>query len=270
MAHIKNLELHKSGIYYLRLQKSGINKRISLQTRDFGTAQLAAAIAHATISRMTIDTDKIKSWTLATNANTGEITLKTDGTDADNASAERVAEKFANAYSVGNRSNYSDLDAPKSALTLTISEALSEYYIHLEKSTIAEKTKKMTKSTLSILSQKLGAGFNIGANDLEDEIEDKWLNVRLSQVSRATVKRELSFVRGFIEFCADRKRKYAKIPLTLSIDAENESYDYFSAADLKAIFDEVPTLHSSRFWLVVLGLYTGARIGQISTIELSC
>lgn len=271
MTHIKNLELHKSGIYYLRLQKSGINKRISLKTRDYATAQLAAAIAHATLRHMTIDTSKIKAWTLATNATTGEVTLKTDGSAADNASAERVAESFAKAYIVGNRSNYTDLDTPKFALTLTISEALSEYYQVLEKSTIADKTKKMTRGTLTALSARLGAGFNIGAANLQDEIEEKWINERLQKVARPTVKRELSFIRGFIEFCA--KKKYATAKLDLSIHAENTHYEYFNATDLKSIFDNAILINgftaSSKIWLMLLGLYTGARLGQICDIELS-
>ena len=160
MPKSNNIELAPSGIYHLRMQRNGINRRISLKTRHLAEAELAAAIMRATLSAMTIDTSKIKNWTLATNANTGEVTLKTDGTDADNASAERVAEKFANAYIVGNRSNYSSLDAPKPALTITISEALAEYYQVLEKSTIADKTKKMTRGTLTALSARLGAGFN--------------------------------------------------------------------------------------------------------------
>ncbi len=266
MTKIKNLEIAPSGYYHLRLQRDGINRRISLKTKDLATAKLAAAIAHATLACMTINPNKIKDWSLTTNAITGEITIKTEDNDADRASALEAVKVIATSHVQANDSYQSVI---QNRHTITLGEALAEYYPHLEKSTIADKTKNMTRSTLAVLSQKLGANFNIGASDLEDEIEDKWLNVRLEQVARATVKRELSFVRGFIEFCADRKRRYAKAPLTLSIDAENEHYDYFSATDLKAIFDEAPTLHSSRFWLVVLGLYTGARIGQISTIELS-
>lgn len=266
-----NIELAPSGYYHLRIQRNGINRRISLKTRNLAEAELASAIMRATLSAMTIDTNKIKSWTLATNANTGEITLKTDGTDADNASAERVAEKFANAYIVGNRSNYTDLDTPKVALTLTISEALSEYYQVLEKSTIADKTKAMARSTLAALSLRLGGGFNIGAANLQDEIEEKWINERLQKVARPTVKRELSFIRGFVEFCA--KKKYATTKLDLSIHAENVHYEYFSATDLKSIFDNALSITgftaSSKIWLMLLGLYTGARLGQICDIELS-
>lgn len=263
MTNSRNLQKNKNGYYYLRMQRDNTDRKISLKTKNLAEAQLAAAIMRATISCMKIDTKKIKHWALESDGQNIKIT--TEDNDADRASALEAVKIIASKQQ-GHDSYQSVI---QSRNTITMGEALAEYYPHLDKSTVAEKTKRMTKSTLSVLSQKLGANFNIGANDLEDEIEDKWLNVRLEQVARATVKRELSSVRGFIEFCADRKRNYAKAPLTLSIDADNEHYDYFLSADLKAIFDEVPNLHSSRFWLIVLGLYTGARISQICSIELS-
>lgn len=265
MPHTKNLELSPSGYYHLRLQRDGKNRRISLKTKNLTEAKLAAAIMRATLSAMTIDPTKIKSWTLETDGQS--IKIQTEDNDADRASALEAVKIIA-ARQVPQDSYQSVI---QNRHTITLGEALAEYYPVLEKSTIADKTKAMTRSTLAALSKKLGASFNIGSDSLQDEIEEKWINARLEIVSRPTVKRELSFIRGFIEFCA--KKKYAKAKLELSIHAENVHYEYFNAHDLKSIFDNAIALNGftaqSKIWLMLIGIYTGARLGQICDIELS-
>jgi integrase len=264
MAKIKNLEVAPSGIYHLRIQIGGTNRRLSLKTKNPTEAKLAAAIAHATISNMIIDPNKIKGWTLETSGQNIKIT--TDNTPEDRASALEALKIIAGSQQQKAQDSYPSVIQNRK--TITIGEALEEYRPHLLKTTVAEKTKVQAMSTVTAMVKKIGASFNIGDEQLEDEIQEKWVDVRLEQVTRATVKRELSFVRGFIEWAADRKRKYAKAPLTISINAINESYDYFSKSDLKAIFDNAATLTDpSRIWLLLLGLYTGARIGQICSIE---
>ena len=83
MSHTKNLELTQSGIYYLRSQRDGINRRISLKTSNLAEAQLAAAIMRATLSCMKIDPQKIKDWALETDGQNIKIT--TQDNDADRA-----------------------------------------------------------------------------------------------------------------------------------------------------------------------------------------
>ena len=56
----------RHGIYYLRLQVSGIDKRWSLGTRDPSQASIAAYKIGAKILSMKIDPTKIKGWTLKT------------------------------------------------------------------------------------------------------------------------------------------------------------------------------------------------------------
>jgi len=50
----------RHGIYYLRLQRNGFDKRISLRTQDFMTASIAAYKFGATISSMTKNSDENK------------------------------------------------------------------------------------------------------------------------------------------------------------------------------------------------------------------
>jgi len=269
MTHTPNLQQAPSGNYFLRLQRGGKDRKISLKTKDLSTAKLAAAIMHATLSSMKIDPSKIKDWSMTTNVRTGEITITTEDNDADRASGLEVVKIMAAAPQLNQQDSYQSVIQNRH--TITFGEALAEYHLVLEKSTIADKTKTMTRSTLAALSKRLGASFNIGAENLQDEIEEKWINARLELVARPTVKRELSFIRGFVEFCA--KKKYAKAKLELSIHAENVHYEYFNASDLKSIFDNATALNGftgqSKIWLMLLGLYTGARLGQICDIELS-
>lgn len=64
----------RHGIYYLRIQRSGIDRRISLRTRDPLTASLAAYKLGATIARM--DIDKLKDLTVA---DIKQWTIEADG-----------------------------------------------------------------------------------------------------------------------------------------------------------------------------------------------
>ncbi len=263
----QNIQKAPSGNYFLRIQRSGKDRRISLKTKNLSEAKLAALIMRATLSSMQIDPNKIKNWTLETDGQ--NIKISTDNTPEDRASALEAVKIIAQT-----RQNH-EADSYHSTIqnrhTITLGEALIEYHEVLAKHTIAEKTKVMARSSLAQMVAKLGAGFNVGAADLQDQIEQKWVNVRLELVTRATVKRELSFIRGFIDFCA--KKKYARAPLDLALHAENVSYEYFTANDLKALFDNVHTLKGftskSKIWLMILGLYTGARLGQICDIQLS-
>lgn len=263
MTQSKNIQKAPSGIYFLRLQRDGKDRRVSLRTRDLSIAQLAAAVARATLSNMTIDQQKIKSWTLETDGENIKIT--TDDNDADRASAVEALKT----YVVGRRSNYADLDAPKpTASTVTIKIALAEYLPFLYKSDTAFKTQRMAESVLADLVKKLGAGFDMGK--INDEvIETKWLEKRLKVVAKTTAKRDLTFIRGFVTWAADRKRKYTPAALTLTVEAKGENWSYLSAADLKLIFDNLP-LHARQPWqlfIPIIALYTGARVAEIATLQ---
>lgn len=263
MTHSKNIQKAPNGYFYLRLQRNGTDRRISLKTRNLAEAELSAAIFRATISRMTIDPNKIKTWTLETDGQ--NIKISTEDNDADRASAIEAVK----AYVVGRRSNYSDLDTPKpTAPTVTIKIALAEYLPFLHKSDTAFKTQRMAESVLADLVKKLGATFDM--SKINDEvIETKWLEKRLKDVAKTTAKRDLTFIRGFVTWAADRKRKYTPAALTLTVEAKGENWSYLSAADLKLIFDNLPLLARQpwQLFIPIIALYTGARIAEIATLQ---
>ena len=263
MAHIKNLQISKSGIFYLRTQKSGRDRKLSLRTRDINQAKIAVNVMRATIFDMKINQDLIKSWVLETDGE--NIKIVTENNDADRASALEAVKILAQSRAQTQDSYTSVI---QKRVTKTLGEALIEYYQHLEKSELALKTQKMTQSTLSDLVKRLGGSFNM--SQLNDEVvESKWLNVRLTQVAKTTVKRDLTFIRGFVAWASDNKRKYTPAPLTLTLEAKGENWSYLTAADLKLIFDNL-SKHATEPWqlyIPLIALYTGARISEIASLK---
>jgi len=79
------LKKSRHGIYYLRIQQAGVDRRWSLCTRDPEVAAIAAYNLGATISQMKIDPSKIKSWTLESDGQTLKVT--TEDNDDDRKSA---------------------------------------------------------------------------------------------------------------------------------------------------------------------------------------
>lgn len=63
-----------------------------------------------------------------------------------------------------------------------------------------------------------------------------------------------------------KKPKFVPAELTFTIFAEGLHYEYFTQGGLKNIFDNLPIFIDSLlgFWVVVLGLYMGARVGEIA------
>lgn len=270
----------RHGVFYLRIQKFGQDKRISLQTKDLSAAAIAAYSLGAIIAKMNIK--KIKSWTLKT-SNTGfEIT--TDGTQQDSENAIRALEVID--YS-GQRVSDETLAALPQTIKLAMQQvapvasaassslrpvllrdAIDEYKPFLAKSKLAEKSKKMALSTITDLCSKLGADFHMGLID-DDLIELSWLEPRLKEVAATTAKRDLSFIRAFVVWSADKKRLYSPAPLTIKFEAKGVHWDYLNHADLKTIFDNLPA-HANRawhFWIPILGLYTGARISELASLK---
>lgn len=233
-----NSRLVKSrhGVYYFRLQTGGIDKRWSLGTRDSKAASIAAYTIGAKLTGMKIDPTKIKSWTLKSDGNHFE--LNTEDNDADRAGGqialETILEKMALISKQPSESKLLEILSP----TMTLADAIVEYTPVLNARDLVSKSKRMALSTLKKLKVLLGNNFDM--SELNDYIiEDIWLEDRLISVKRTTAKRDLSFIREFVEWAADRKRKYAPAKLTFSIFAEGEHYDYFSQEDLKNIFDHL-------------------------------
>lgn len=253
----------RHGIYYFRIQQHGIDKRWSLGTRDPIKASIAAYKIGAKITGMKIDPSKIKGWTI--NIDGANIELSTEDNDADRQSAQIALKAALKTIALINQQPSQTKLGVLQTPTLSLAEAISKYTPVLFESDQKEKSKRMALSVLNNLKELLGGNFNM--SELDDYIiEDIWLESRLKTVTRTTAKRDLSFIRSFVAWAADRKRNFAPAKLTFAIEAKGENYEYFSQADLKNIFDNLPVLAENplEFWVVILGLYTGGRIGEIA------
>ena len=255
----------RHGIFYLRIQRGGKEKRLSLRTRDPLKAQLAAYAFGGTIVSMNNNKNRTLGWTLATDGQ--KLELSTDGSQQDHANAIEALAAYFNAQA-GHKSNISAGKISPSLSGKCLRDAVEEYGIALGKVKQAEKSKSMALSTLNKLTSKLGADFDL-RNLSDDVVEKYWLQPRLTEVAATTAKRDLSFIRAFVEWSSDSKRMYCPAPLGLSLDAQGGHREYFSSSDLKTIFDALPGVANKPFklWLPLIGLYTGARISEIAAVK---
>lgn len=263
MAQLKNLQKAPNGYYYLRLQRDGKDRRLSLKTRDLTQAQIAVNFLHATLCGMKTNLENIKGWTVELEGD--KLKIQTEDNAEDRASALEAVKILAEARSSRQDSYKSVI---QSRVTKTLGEAMLEYLPVLAKSNTAVKTQRMAESTLTDLSKRLGGGFNMHL--LNDEIiEEKWLNARLEVIAATTAKRDLTFIRGFVDWAADKKRGYSPAPLTLTVQAKGENWDYYSAQDLKLIFNSLPKYAETawQLWTPLIALYTGARISEIASLK---
>lgn len=199
------------------------------------------------------DFSNISKWVVKTK----EFEIKTDGTDKDNAEGLKAL-----ALLVGATPPVQSAQSTKLA-TICLRDAINGYKPFLNNTKQAEKSKKMAMSTLNSFVELFGADFDMALID-DALIEEKWISKRQREVADTTVKRDLSFIRKFIEWAADSKRMYCSAPLTFTIVAESKHYEYFDAIDLKLIFDAIPAkaLKAWQLWVPLIGLYTGARISE--------
>jgi hypothetical protein len=146
-----------------------MDKRWSLGTRDPVEASIAAYNFGAKILSMKIDPTKIKGWTLKSNGS--EFEMSTEDNDSDRASALLALEGLLSKQSLNSLTQSKQTKC--TALTIPLSDAIIKYTAVVNNIDMAEKSKRMTLSTLNNLMSLLGAKFNMG--DLTNAvIEDKW------------------------------------------------------------------------------------------------
>lgn len=264
-----HLKKSRHGIYYLRLQINGLDRRWSLGTRDQNQALIESHKLGATIAQMKfnqLNLDKIKDWTLESDGQNIKVT--TQDNDADRKSATEALLALVQAQTL--KSKLAPSKPEPTQPTISISNALIEYTTYINKTNTVEKSQRMALSAINNLEKLLGSDFNMA--ELTDEvIEERWMQQRLTEVAQTTVKRDLSFIRSFIAWGVDKKRKYCPAKLTLTMNAKGENWAYLTKPDLVNIFSK---LHSHavkpyQLWVPILGLYTGARISELTGLKVS-
>lgn len=286
LQHLSNIQISKSGIYYLRCQRGGINRKISLHTRDYQLAKLAKLRHDAILLGMKIEKDNIKQWILRSSPN-GDISIETTGEKDDMASATQIAESIVRMraqreYAATPPAVLESIDRVASLLVEQQSQAQNHKKIKLaiavadyikKELAVGEKASKSISMAISVLNKMTKLAGDVDCDFINDIwLEDFWLINRLKTVSQSTAKRDLSFVRAFGAWAAHRKQNYIPIAFKFAVASsavKKNHYDYLLADDLKKIFDELPSFANaaSEFWIPVIGLYTGARIGEIAGMQ---
>lgn len=106
----------------------------------------------------------------------------------------------------------------------------------------------------------------------DEAVRELWMQVRLGQVAGSSVKKELTFIRAFSTWASAQVRGYCPAPLTITVPAakaKNQHWEYFTGDDLRKIFTDLPkpVKKQWQYWIPVIGLYTGARIGEIAALR---
>ena len=260
------LKVSRHGIYYLRVQRGGMDRRVSLRTRNPSEAAAVAYQFGYTMSQMSDPFDP--DLTSKIERALADFRIREVESQARIDAMVRAAiprEPFQPSPAI------SPITAAPVLRPTCLRDAATEYFPMLEKSGDAAKSIKMAKSTLNKVVDVLGADFDM-SKFVDEEVEKLWMQPRKQVVAGSTVKKELSFVRSFSAWAADSKRMYAPSPLTLTIrddESKSQHREYFRADDLKKIFDSLPTAarHPWHLWIPLIGLYTGARIGEPAALR---
>ena len=259
--------LLRNKTYYLRIRDDQKDRRISLKTSNFEHANVVLLFSRLMTKNMKINLNDIKGWTLESDGNKFKMT--TEDNDPDRASAHKVLVDMMLSLEPPSPATTSNAEATQiPASIITVSKALAEYKFYLAKSTSVIKSQRMAESVLNGLVVALGADFDM--SKITDEIiESNWIEPRLLKVAKTTVKRDLSFVRSFVNWACAKPQKYSPTPLSITLEAKGESWAYLDQQDLKLIFDKL-TEHAVKpwqLWIPIIGLYTGARISEIASIK---
>ena len=132
---------------------------------------------------------------------------------------------------------------------------------------LAKKSLTMARSTLKSVCEVLGADFDMSGFCIE--ALEPWAQLRAEFVANNTIRRDLSFIVGFFNFCAAPERKYcAKIQNNMKKETD-ESWLPFERDNLELIFSNLPASYSKnwQFWIPLIGLYTGGRISEITALR---
>jgi integrase len=282
------LKLNRHGTYCLRLQRNGFDRSISLRTKDFAVASAQAYVFGAKIAAMT--KGPISAFELDVDILSGRVSLKTSDDPSDRA-AGGAAQLRAIEAILAHHSLHQPVATPPVAPAIPISSlkkmSLKDAYLDYEPVLMGTNTdpqKKMSRvneekpktrktrlgeaKVLNLLIDTLGADFDVSLID-DNLIIDEYITLRLEAdppKKRATVKRELSAIRTFVKWCCLPNQGYCIHQINIPFKAENESYEAFSQNDLERIFWNLPAaaVEPFKFWIPVLGLFTGARIGEIA------
>lgn len=278
-----HLIISRHGIYYFRYRHNKLDQRVSLRTREPRTAELLANQLNATLTNMKNQNVKpTLAFDLEISGDT--IKLKTEDNDADRAAGMQA---LLSAIAASQKNNSPAAAAPiantppvqlKMHESIKLETAILRYTSVLsgrvEAGEIVEKSKLAALAALKKLQVALGSQremWELKNDVLEDEfLEPAKEAIKKKGGSDNTLKKELSFIRGFFAWASERKQRYLPEKFDLSVRrVKDKSYIKFDSNDLQNIFENLPKQAEKNweFWIPVIGLFTGGRISEIAKLK---
>jgi integrase len=271
-----HLAKSRYGIYYLRIERNGVEKRKSLGTRDPSVALAAAYAFGAKIHHMNINNRRSLGYVLETTSNGVKVT--TNGTEADHRQAMEAMALVINANATAHTVSAAPAmpSDPAPLHPLTLKDAVSNY--------LKVKTSHWSAATYvtySNIFDRFVAAFPASTliSDISAAKFDQWRNPLDATLSPDTVKRDVGALKGLFIWAKKYHHYVAENPAMISdmspdirkrlIAKHKKPHNTFTAIDLKKIFAAtVAGKKPCDFWLPTLGLYTGARINELCSAKL--
>ncbi|EUJ10340.1 site-specific recombinase XerD [Methylophilaceae bacterium 11] len=274
-----NLWKSRHGIYYFRYKLDGLDIKKSLKTRSPLIAKeiayklgFAMATSQDLLDQLLNDPNSIKTWTLET-ANPN-IRISTDGSAEDH---DRALEALK--IVLASQQGFTAQNpASNSSRSYSLKESIDDYRIERD-STIKARTKQAWNTDFKQLAD--GLGESTPTHQIDVEAYTSWRIKVVDKLAPSSQDSKNNVYKNFFDWCVQRDRCKSNpvVPCKLGKNKRAELQQQlgrerlpYSTQDLTIIFsDEVrqaikkPCL----YWLPLIALYTGARLEEIASLELS-
>lgn len=272
------------GIYYFRYSRGYTDIKRSLRTKDPARArQLAYAFGAAMIDPEKLleklQSGETKEWTVRqTNADGSILEIQTDGTEEDH---RRALEALI--LALPTREQLASQSSTQSQLKtdeLWILETCIEDYMHDREGEFSPGTVRTYRSSFKKLMEGLGRARPI--QQIDSTLFVKFRKQMDKIAHPDTIVRDCGAYRGLFDWAIRRGRYQGQNPIENAkftrsqrarVVADRETpHNPLDAADLSKIFDKgryAAIVKPCAYWLPVLALFTGARLGELCNLKLA-
>jgi integrase len=278
MHRLPNVVKNRHGTYYLRSWAEGKETKRSLGTKDWNTVKLLVSLVYI---KRSMDIRNIRTFGFKlpngvefTDINTPdefEMIRRSIGTELFN---EIMRSKGASPHSEGGHTNAPSV--PK-IHTKLLADTVTDYVAQktLENSLKTLKEKESTYKTFQTLYG------NVDTNSVSAETAISFKNKLIADGNSVPrINKHIGYLKDLFAYAIDHKLYTSANPfenLTISktnkVKQDVQHYEQFDENDLRAIFEDPRYLtHLNKpgyRWLPFLGLYTGARLGDLAGLKLT-
>lgn len=275
MHRLPNVVKNRHGTYYLRTWADGKETKRSLGTKEWNTAKLLASLFHFSramdIRKFGLKLPNGVEFTDIKTEDEFEMVRRAIGTEKFN---EIMRSQGASPLLEGGHTNASSV--PK-IRTKPLADTVVDY-VRQKALENTLKTLKEKESTYNEFQRLYG---NIDTNSVNSEIAISFKNKLIADGdSVPRINKHIGYLKDLFAYAIDHKLYTSSNPFeNLAIPKKNkvkqavEHYEQFDENELRAIFEDprYPThMHKPEYrWMPFLGLYTGARLGELAGLKVS-